>query len=42
MTLDFLERLALIEEKREFVRRERFESQEVTEAVRHIFNLSGA
>src|SRR6266571_310781 len=32
--LDFLERLALIEKKAEFVRRERFEGEQIAEAVR--------
>jgi len=39
MLLDFLERLALIEKKSEFVRRERFQSEQVAETVRHIFTL---
>src|SRR6266702_4411940 len=32
--LDFLERLALIEKKAKFVRRERFEGEQIAEAVR--------
>jgi hypothetical protein len=37
MLLDFLERLASIKKKSEFVRRERFKRKQVAEAVRHIF-----
>src|SRR5215813_479954 len=33
MLLDFLERFALIEKKSEFVRRERFQSEQIAEAV---------
>src|SRR5215472_3133587 len=33
MLLDFLERFALVEKKSEFVRRERFESEQIAEAV---------
>src|SRR2546423_11604973 len=39
MPLDFLEGLALIEEKSQFVRGKRFEGEEIAEAVRHIFTL---
>ncbi len=39
MALDFLEGSALVEEKGEFVRGERFESQKVAEAVGHICTL---
>jgi hypothetical protein len=33
VALNFLERLALVEKKCEFVRRERFESKEIAEAL---------
>ena len=35
MALDFLERFALVEEKSQFIRGERFESEKVAEAVCH-------
>jgi hypothetical protein len=35
MTLNFLERFALIEKKGEFVRGERFEGEKIAEVVRH-------
>jgi len=35
--LDFLEWLALIEKKSQFVRRERFKRKQVTKPMRHIF-----
>jgi hypothetical protein len=37
MTLDFLEGFALVEEKGEFVRIERFESKQIAKPMRHIF-----
>src|SRR6266849_2951096 len=40
MLLDFLERLALIEKKSEFVRSERFKRKQVTKPISHIFTLT--
>src|SRR5437763_2785540 len=40
MALNFLERFALVEEKSEFVRGERFEGEQVAKAVGHIFTLA--
>jgi tetrahydromethanopterin S-methyltransferase subunit G len=40
MLLDFLERLASIEKKSEFVRRERFKRKQVSKPMGHIFTLT--
>src|ERR1700730_18814123 len=37
MLLDFLEWLALVQKKSDFLRRKRFQRQQVAKAIRHIF-----